>query len=297
MTFRALAGWLLRTLALLALIALAVRATTPLAQDQYYRILDERRVEGYLRGVEAMDAADREELLARCRTYNAWHRSYGIVDVFTRPISDESADAEALLDGLGGVDSEGTLCVLDIPKLGVSLPVYRGTDAGALDRGAAFTEGSSLPVGGENSHTVLAARAGKTDGRKFKSLGRMQQGDLFVLRALGEAVTYQVDRVGVSTVQQMGEFNQENDTRCCTLVAPTEDGRRLMVRGRITTQRLTAAEDAAVRVPEAATAAVFALPVLLIGLAALLIVETLVRIHGRHRLRRLRKQAGGVRRR
>ena len=125
----------------------------------------------------------------------------------------------------------------------------------------------------------------------------MQLGDLFVLRALGEAVTYQVDRVGVKTVQQMGEFNEENDTRCCTLVAPTEDGRRLMVRGRMTTQRLTAADDAVVRVPEAATAAVFALPVLLVGLAALLVVETLVRIHGWRRLRRLRKRADGVRRR
>lgn len=286
-------GWLLRTLALLAALACAAWALYPAAVDQYGRWQDARQVAQYARSLQAMDAEARAGLLAQCRTYNAWHRSYGIVDVFTHPLVDETADK--LLDALEAVDDSGMLCVLEIPRLGVELPVYRSTDSQAFEKGAAFAEGSSLPVGGEISHTVLAARSGPTDGRRFRRLDRMQTGDVFVVRVLGEAIRYVVDRVEVLPIQEMGQFNQESDTNCCTLIAQADSGKRLLVRGRISGERLTAVNDSADRVSELAAVGMFAAPVLAVGLPVLILWELLVRAGGRHRLRRLKRRMRRIR--
>ena len=292
--FTGLGGWLLRTLALLLALGCTALAAWPAAVNQYGRWQDAGRVQGYDRSVGDMDPEERSALITRCRTYNAWHRSYGIVDVFTHPVEDATADA--LLDALGAVDESGMLCVLEIPRLGVSLPVYRSTEARALDMGAAFVEGSSLPVGGDVAHTVLAARSGATDGRRFGRLNRMQVGDRFALRVLGETVKYTVDRVEILSIQEMGQFNQEDDGDCCTLVAQADGGERLLVRGRISRERLAAADDSVDKVPELAVIAMFAAPALAVGLVLLLLRELILRAGGRHRLRRLRKRMRRVRR-
>lgn len=289
-----LGGWLLRTLTLLLVLGCIAWAVYPVAVDQYGRWQDAKSVDGYARSVEAMAAEERNGLITRCRTYNAWHRSYGIVDVFTNPLEDPAADA--LLDALGAVDGSGMLCVLEIPRLCITLPVYRSTDGQALDKGAAFVEGSSLPVGGDAAHTVLAARSGATDARRFGRLDRMQEGDRFAIRVLGETVSYVVDRAEVLSIQEMGQFNQEDDSHCCTLIAEADGGKRLLVRGRVSAERLAAATDSADKVPELATIAMFAAPALVAGLAVLLLAELILRAGGRRRLRKLKKRMRRTRR-
>lgn len=286
--------WLLKTLVFLLVAAGAVWVLRPLASDQYNRRLDARLVAQYARSADDMDPEAEADLLEQCRTYNLWHRSYGIADPFTRPLTD--ANADELLDRLEAVDDSGALCVLEIPKLGVALPVYRGVNAETLDKGAAFAEGSSLPVGGQKAHTVLAARSGKGDGRRFGRLNRLKEGDLFDIRVMNEVIHYRVDRVEECSPQRMGDINQPGDDDCCTLVARVDNGARLLVRGRITEDRLTAENDAAARVPEVALNAVLALPALAAGGLLLLLIEGIVRARGRYRLNRIKKRMNRIRR-
>lgn len=83
---------------------------------------------------------------------------------------------------------------VDIPKLGVHIPIYHGTEERALQSGAGFWYGTSLPVGGENTHCVLAAHNGLVKAKLFTDLDKLEVGDRFTLDVLNETFTYEVDR-------------------------------------------------------------------------------------------------------
>lgn len=108
--------------------------------------------------------------------------------------SASSADAEyqGLLDSGGGV-----MGTIRIPKISVKLPIYHGTSESALASGAGHLYGSSLPVGGRNTHTVLTGHRGLVEAAMFTRLDEMRVGDYFYIEVMGRTLGYQVDRITV----------------------------------------------------------------------------------------------------
>ena len=129
--------------------------------------------------------------------------------------SASSADAEyqSLLDSGGGV-----MGTIRIPKISVKLPIYHGTSESALASGAGHLYGSSLPVGGKNTHAVLTGHRGLVEAAMFTRLDEMRVGDYFYIEVMGRTLGYQVDRITVI---------EPNDTSQLKIV-PGEDRVTLM---------------------------------------------------------------------
>ena len=131
---------------------------------------------------------------------------------------------------------EGTSIIgyINIPKIGVELPIYHGTSDEVLNRGVGHMEGSSLPVGGENTHCVMSAHRGLPSAKLFTDLDRMEMGDTFQIVVLDQLLTYQVDQIKIITPQEFEDLLIVDGMDYCTLVTCTPYGintHRLLVRG------------------------------------------------------------------
>lgn len=120
---------------------------------------------------------------------NALKPENQIGEAFTeQTLLEASVDYDAQLNIAG----DGIMCYVEIPRIDVVLPVYHGTDASTLERGVGHLLGSSLPVGGESTHSVLTAHSGVASMKLFSDLDQLQSGDVFYIHVLGEVLAYQV---------------------------------------------------------------------------------------------------------
>lgn len=131
---------------------------------------------------------------------------------------------------------EGTTIIgyVVIEKIGVELPVYHGTSEQVLNRGVGHLEGTSLPVGGESTHSVMSAHRGLPTAKLFTDLDRLEMGDTFQIIVLDQVLTYQVDQVKVVTPKEVDDLKIAEGKDYCTLFTCTPYGintHRLLVRG------------------------------------------------------------------
>ena len=123
---------------------------------------------------------------------------------------------------------------LAIDRIGVELPIYHGTSDEVLNKGVGHLEGSSLPVGGESTHSVMSAHRGLPSSRLFTDLDRLEKGDTFRITVLNEVLTYQVDMITVIEPNQTSDLQIIEGGDYCTLFTCTPYGintHRLLVRG------------------------------------------------------------------
>ena len=153
---------------------------------------------------------------------------------------EDAYSQEALLtatrdyDSLLNIAGDGIMGYVKIPKIGVQLPIYHGTDNDSLERGIGHLLGSSLPVGGDSTHTILTAHSGMASQKMFSDLPQMEIGDVFYLRILGETLAYQVDQINTVLPHDTTYLGIEHEEDLATLVTCTPFGvntHRLLVRG------------------------------------------------------------------
>ena len=116
----------------------------------------------------------------------------------------------------------------------MTLPIYHGTDDKTLEKGVGHLLGSSLPVGGESTHTVLTAHSGMASQRMFSDLDMLKYGDVFYLDILGERMAYQVDQIKTVLPYDTTYLGIVTGEDHATLVTCTPFGvntHRLLVRG------------------------------------------------------------------
>lgn len=134
-----------------------------------------------------------------------------------------------------------------IPKIQVNLPIYHGTEAEVLDRGVGHLLGSSLPVGGENTHTIFSGHSGMASQKMFTDLEQLTQGDVFYLNVLNETLAYQVTEINTVLPYETDLLGIVPGEDLCTLVTCTPYGvntHRLLVRGsRIPYEEAAAMEE------------------------------------------------------
>lgn len=132
------------------------------------------------------------------------------------------------------VSGTGMIGYLKIGRIGIELPVYHGTSPDVLNFAVGHLEGSSLPVGGESTHSVMSAHRGLPSAKLFTDLDRMEPGDTFQIIVLDQILTYQVDQIKVITPQEIGDLQIVEGKDYCTLFTCTPYGintHRLLVRG------------------------------------------------------------------
>lgn len=141
-----------------------------------------------------------------------------------------SEDYDSQLNPTG----DGTMGYIEIPKINVYLPILHGTDSDTLERGVGHLLGSSLPVGGEGTHTILTGHSGMASQRMFTDLGQLDFSDVFYLHVLNETLAYQVDEINTVLPYDTAYLQPAQGQDYCTLVTCTPIGvntHRLLVRG------------------------------------------------------------------
>ena len=132
------------------------------------------------------------------------------------------------------ITGNGIMGYVEIPTIQVILPIFHGTSDATLEKGVGHLLGSSLPVGGESTHTVLTAHSGMASQKMFSDLNLLKSGDVFYLDVLGERMAYQVDQIKTVLPYDATYLGISQGEDHCTLVTCTPFGvntHRLLVRG------------------------------------------------------------------
>ena len=127
-----------------------------------------------------------------------------------------------------------SIAYIEIPKIKVYLPIFHGLDDDVLQRGVGHMEGSSLPVGGNSTHCVLAGHTGLPSANLFTDLDQLKEGDMFYIHTLDKVLAYKVDQIAVVLPYEMEYTEIEPVRDYVTLVTCTPYGinsHRLLVRG------------------------------------------------------------------
>jgi len=195
--------------------------------SDYINSRSQTRVVGrYLEDVEKMDDENKEEMLAAAREYNMKLLYKKDRLSFTE---EETAEYKKQLD-----TGRGVMGILEIDKINVMLPIYHGTDEGVLQIGIGHMQGTSLPIGGKDTHAFITGHRGLPSSKLLTNLDKMTYGDIFVLRILDETLTYQVDNIQTIEPDNAESLEIVKDMDYCTLVTCTPYGintHRLLVRG------------------------------------------------------------------
>ncbi|MBR6557398.1 MAG: class C sortase [Clostridia bacterium] len=174
------------------------------------------------------------------------------------------------------VSGTGIMGYISIPKLGVEIPLYHGTSAEVLNIACGHLEGTSLPVGGDNTHCVLSAHRGLPHAKLFTELDKMEVGDTFTITVLNRTITYQVDQIKIVLPNDTNDVQIVEGEDLCTLLTCTPYGinsHRLLVRGaRIENAApILHVTSNAYRIDSLVATPVVAAPILLILLIVLMI--------------------------
>ena len=227
-----------------------------------------RAVENYRDILDSLKPEDYEEFFEEAKNYNS------ALSELSFPLV-EYKKLQGYNDILN-VGSSGIMGYISIQKLGVELPLYHGISAEVLNKACGHIEGTSLPIGGENTHAVLSAHRGLPHAKLFTELDKMEIGDTFTITVLNRTVTYQVDQIKVVLPNETNDIQIVDGEDLCTLLTCTPYGinsHRLLVRG-------TRIENAtpvlhvtsnAYRIDSLVATPVVAAPILLILLIVLMI--------------------------
>ena len=232
--------------------------------SDYINSLNHRNViSEYNSAVENISIENREELLAAASEYNERLAAKGTSSF----ISLSSEEDKELYNSLLNVSGTGIMGYIEIPAISISLPIYHSVDETVLQIGVGHLEGSSLPVGGESSHSVLSAHRGLPSATLFTNIDRLVDGDIFTIHILGETFTYEVDQIETVLPNELNYLTIESGQDYCTLVTCTPYGintHRLLVRGHRIENR---ADEGATVSSNMQTVAKIVSPVIIVGLA------------------------------
>lgn len=173
-------------------------------------------------------------MLEEARSYNASLLNSGtyLTDPFDESgLEDPTQEPYADLLNAAG---DGLMGYLDIPKIGVNLPIYHGTAPEVLAAGVGHLQPTSLPVGGAGTHAVLSAHTGVAGRKLFTDLDQLVVGDTFYVHVLGEVLAYKVDDIRVVLPDDVSSLSIDPTADEVTLVTCTPYGvntHRLLVTG------------------------------------------------------------------
>lgn len=193
-----------------------------------------RAMQDYQQSVANLTEEDYSAMLAAAREYNdkLFRNGSAVSDAFDT--EQQGEDSDDVYWELLKVGDGGSMAYVEIEKIGVSLPIYHGVSEVVLAVGVGHIHGSSLPVGGENTHAVLSAHTGLPSAKLFTNLDQLEIGDTFVITVLGETLTYEVDQIQVVLPYEVDSLAIAEGEDYVTLVTCTPYGvnsHRLLVRG------------------------------------------------------------------
>lgn len=199
----------------------------PTVSDYWNSFRQSRAITDYDDSVAKLDKKDYDDILIAARKYNK--ELYNKTNRYSFTAADQKY-YESQLD----VSGNGIMGYIEIKKINTLLPIYHGINEDTLQIAVGHIVGTSLPVGGTNTHCVLSGHRGLPSAKLFTNLDKLVEGDTFTIKVLNETLTYEVDQIRIVLPEQVDDLAMEEGKDLCTLVTCTPYGvntHRLLVRG------------------------------------------------------------------
>ena len=206
----------------------------PFVANQWNNYRQKQLISGYEQAVsekEAAEGIDYDAERKKAEEYNEALLLCVLPDSFALA---ESSGVDPVYMNTLNIAGDEMMGSVEIPKINIKIPIYHTTEEEVLNKGAGHLEGSSLPVGGANTHAVISAHRGLPSASLFTDLDQMKVGDHFLLHVLDEILCYEVDKISVVKPEDTTALAVEDGQDLVTLLTCTPYGvntERLLVRG------------------------------------------------------------------
>lgn len=200
----------------------------PTVSNWWNSLHQSRAIATYVEEVETTSEEEKQAMLNAAYDYNDRLRQRASSFILSE---EEMAEYEFNLN-IGG---SGVMGFIQIPSIGVNLPIYHGTEEAVLQIGVGHITGSSLPVGGKGTHCLLSGHRGLPSAKLFTDLDQLKEGDTFIITVLDHVLTYQVDQIRIVLPEEVDQLSIVEGEDYCTLITCTPYGintHRILVRGR-----------------------------------------------------------------
>ncbi|HFI0227302.1 TPA: class C sortase [Streptococcus suis] len=200
----------------------------PLISQFYYRYESDREVESFYEQAQQLPSEEVSKRLEKARAYNQTLDPSKMQD----PYSEE--EKAGIAEYARMLEVKEKIGFVEIPKINERIAIYAGTTEDVLQKGAGHLEGSSLPVGGESTHTVISAHRGLPNASLFTNLDRLKIGDQFYIHNIAETLAYEVDQILVVEPSNFDPVMVQSGEDYATLLTCTPymiNSHRLLVRG------------------------------------------------------------------
>lgn len=217
--------WFLRFVFLIGFLVLSY----PIISDLYYRVDSSNEIASYDKAIKEMSEDEINERMALAKAYNDSLNNNVTEDPYLRKEYEKGIKAYAKM-----LEVHEKIGHVEIPSINQDLPIYAGTSDEVLDMGVGHLEGTSLPIGGNSTHTVLTAHTGLPQKRLFTDLVNLKVGDKFYIHNIKEVLAYQVDQVKVVEPSNFEDLLISPGHDYATLLTCTPimiNSHRLLVRG------------------------------------------------------------------
>lgn len=191
-------------------------------------------IETYTKKAEQTDEEEKNAMLELARKYNTQlnQAQVTLTDPFTK--QETTTTGQIDYDSVLKVNDSGLMATLEVPKISLNLPVYHGTSNDVLESGAGHLEGSSVPIGGVDTHAVLSGHTGLNTAKLFTDLTELEVGNIFFIHILGDTLAYKVCDIFVVEPQDTNYLTIQKGRDLVSLVTCTPYGvnsHRLIVQG------------------------------------------------------------------
>lgn len=206
----------------------------PFVANQWNNYRQKQLISGYEQVVsekEAAEGIDYDAERKKAEDYNEALLPCVLPDSFALA---ESSGVDPVYMNTLNIAGDEMMGSVEIPKINIKIPIYHTTEEEVLNKGAGHLEGSSLPVGGANTHAVISAHRGLPSASLFTDLDQLKEGDHFLIHVLDETLCYEVDKISVVKPEDTSALAVEDGQDLVTLLTCTPYGvntERLLVRG------------------------------------------------------------------
>ena len=220
---------LISVFSIIGFIACTVLLLYPVISDRWNRYRDMQLITEYHQKAVQIDTKEYDELMKKASDYNKY-----LVTQNRNIVTDAEYDPDAYYETLLNFMGNGIMGYVEIPKIGLTEPIYHYSTEVSLGIGIGHIHGSSLPTGGETTHTVLTGHRGLPNQKFFSDLDKIKKGDKFYMHILNKILAYQVYDIKVIEPTDVDVLMIENGRDLATLVTCEPYGvntHRLLVMG------------------------------------------------------------------
>ena len=200
----------------------------PLISQKYYEIKAEDEVITFTKAAKELTPQDLDKRMALAEAYNRTLDPSRLADPYTDMEKAGRAEYARMLE------VEEMVGHIKIPKIKVDIPIRAGSSEDVLQKGAGHLEGTSLPIGGKSTHTVITAHRGLPNAKLFRNLDQLAYGDIFYITNIKETIAYKVDKIQVVEPSNFEPVLVVENKDYATLLTCTPymiNSHRLLVRG------------------------------------------------------------------